>query len=143
VRDKPTFDEIEPAQVETSPLNGLTDAQWVARRERKERNFRIVCGLVFGGLVGLVASWHVGFLGGRSHPGAWLVTGGSMALFAALFGQRRDREALRHARWILFPEWSLVERLPLWAIALVWALALALIFTLATVAVIGRFPHFG
>jgi hypothetical protein len=138
---RPTFDEIEAAPVATSRVDGLTDAQWIAREERRERNFRAVCGLVFGALVGALSVWHWGLVRSRSGLATLLVVGGSMALFAALFVQRRDREALGHAAWILFPQWSLLERLPLWAIAAVFALGIVVVFTLAAVVILGHF-HF-
>ena len=135
----PTFDALEPASVETSLVDGLSDAQWVARRERRERYFRIVCGVIFGGVVGLLSVWHWGVVRSRSGLGTLLVIGGSMLLFAALFAQRRDGEALGHARWIMFPEWSLMERLPWWAIATILAIGVLLLFTLAGVVVLGHF----
>ena len=108
----PSFDALEPASGEASPVDGLTDAQWVARREKKERTFRIAFGVIFGGVVGLLSVWHWGVVRSRSGLGTLLVIGGSMLLFAALFAQRRDNDALGHAAWIIFPEWSLMERLP-------------------------------
>jgi hypothetical protein len=69
------------------------------------------------------------------------VIGGSMLLFATLFAQRRDNEALGHAAWIIFPEWSMVERLPWWAIVAILATGVALLFVLATVIIVGHL-HF-
>ena len=88
----------------------------MARREKGERHFRILFGVIFGGVVGLLSVWHWGIVRSRSGFGTILVIGGSMILFAALFAQRRDNEAMGHASWIVFPEWSVVERLPWWAI---------------------------
>jgi multisubunit Na+/H+ antiporter MnhB subunit len=135
----PSFDDLEPPAVEGSPIGGLTDAQWVARRERSERNFRILFGAIFGAAVGLLSMWHWGFLRPRAGLPALLVLGGSMLLFAALFAQRRDNEALGHASWIVFPEWNLAARMPWWAIVALLATALALLAILAAVVVVGAF----
>ena len=135
---QPSFDVLEPPQAEDSPVDGLTDAQWVKRREKRERNFRIVCGVIFGGVVGLASVWHWGVVRSRSGLGTLLVIGGSMLLFAALFAQRRDNETLGHAAWILFPEWSLAQRLPWWAIVAVLAIGVALLFTLAAVVLLAH-----
>ena len=134
----PSFDELEPPSAEGSPVDGLTDAQWVARREKQERAFRIACGVIFGGVVGLLSVWHWGVVRSRSGLATLLVIGGSMLLFAALFAQRRDHEALGHAAWIIFPEWSAVERLPWWAIVAILATGVALLFMLTAVIVLGH-----
>ena len=133
----PSFDDLEPPPA-GSPIDGLTDAQWVARGERRERAFRIVCGIVFGGVVGLLSIWHWGAVRSRSDIGTLLVIGGSMLLFAALFAQRRDDEALGHAAWIVFPEWSLLERLPWWAVVAVLATGVAVLFVLAALIVLAH-----
>ena len=129
----PSFDELEPPPASTSPIDGLTDVQWVARREKRERHFRIVCGVIFGGVVGLLSIWHWGVVRSRSGLGTLLVIGGSMILFATLFAQRRDNEALGHAAWIIFPEWSVVERLPWWAIVSILATGVAVLAILVVV----------
>ena len=135
---QPSFDVLEPPKAEGSPIDGLTDAQWVQRREKRERNFRIVCGVIFGGVVGLLSIWHWGVVRSRSGLGTLLVIGGSMLLFAALFAQRRDDDALGHAAWILFPEWSLAERLPWWVIVAILATGVALLSVLTAVVVLAH-----
>jgi len=134
----PSFDYVEPASGPPSRINGLTDAEWVARRERRERFFRIVCGVAFGGVVGSLSIWHWGFLRLRSETGTLLVVGGSMLLFATLFAQKRDDAALGHAKWILFPEWALAERLPWWAIVAILAACVAVLFTLAALVLVAH-----
>ena len=134
----PWLDELEAPRLD-SPIDGLTDAQWVARRERRELAVRIAGGLIFGGVVGLLSVWHWGVVRSRSGLGTALVIGGSMLLFAALFAQRRDDAALGHAAWILFPVWSAIERLPWWAIFALLAIGVLLLFTLAIVVVLGHF----
>jgi hypothetical protein len=129
----PSFDELGPPPASGAPLHGLTDVQWAARGERRERNFRIVCGVIFGGIVGMLSTWHWGAVSSRSDWGTFLVIGGSMLLFAALFAQRRDHEAVGHAAWIVFPEWSLLQRLPLWAIVAVLLTGVGIFAALAVV----------
>ncbi len=116
----------------------MTDAQWVARREKGERNFRIVFGVIVGAAVGLLSVWHWGIVRSRSGLATLLVIGGSMLLFAALFAQRRDNEALGHAAWIIFPEWSVAERLPWWAIVAILATGVALLAILAAMVLLAH-----
>ena len=134
----PSFDDLAPPNSEGARINGLTDAQWVARREKSERNFRVVFGVIVGAAVGLLSVWHWGVVRSRSGLGTLLVIGGSMLLFAALFAQRRDNEALGHASWIIFPGWSVVERLPWWAIGAILATGVALLAILAGVVLFAR-----
>jgi hypothetical protein len=134
----PSFDHLEPPQAPGALIGGLTDEQWVKRRERKELCLRIVCGVIFGGIVGLLSIWHWGVVRSRSDLGTLLVIGGSMLLFAALFAQRRDDAAMGHAAWILFPEWSLIERLPWWAIVAILVSGVSVLFTLVAVVVIAH-----
>jgi hypothetical protein len=81
--DRPSFDDFEAPPVVTTPIDGLTDEQWAARRQRGERIVRVVCG---------------------------------------------------------FPEWKIVESLPLWAIGLVGIASIALLAFVASLFVIGYFP---
>jgi hypothetical protein len=142
LRDKPTFDELEPPVVVTSLIDGLTDEQWADQRLRAERNLRIACGVVLGCFVGLFSIWHWGLA--RSHFGVapLLVLGGSMILFGALLAQRRDDEALDYAGWIAFPEYKFFEALPWWVIGMIVATALAMLVMLVAIIVIGHFPAF-
>jgi hypothetical protein len=128
VREKPSFDDIELPPVVTTPIDGMTDEQWAARLDRRERRWRMAFGAVFGTVVGTLALFPVWpWTLWRVRPGLsfLFVVAGCAILFAALFAQRRDHEALEHARWILMPEWYLVEKLPVWVLALVLAAGLA------------------
>ena len=88
MRDKPSFDDLEP------PF-----------------------GAVFGAVI--------------------LVVTGCAILFAKLLAQRRDEEALEHAQWILLPEWYLVEKLPVWLLALLVCVGLAVVIAFLGALVIG------
>jgi hypothetical protein len=140
LRDKPSFDDLEPPVIVTTPIDGLSDEEWAERRIRRERRARMAWGLAFGLCVGLLSAWHWGLVGPRLAAAALLVIGGSMLLFALLFAQHRDDEALGLAAWIAFPEWKLVESLPWWAFAMIFAIVLAILMLLAAVVVIGHFP---
>lgn len=139
MRDKPSFDDIEPPAPSASRLNGLTDAEWAAREARRERIFRAVCGVVFGLVVGTLGVWHW-LLAFRTQFAALLVIVGSMLAFALLFAKRRDEEAMGLAGWILLPEWKFVQALPWWAFALAWLVAAALFAVLVGVIAFGRIP---
>lgn len=133
MRDKPSFDDVEPPSIVTTPIDGLSDAQWAARLERRERRWRMAFGALFGAGVGTFAvfpSWP--WVVSRARPGLSfiLVVTGCAVLFAALFSQRRDDEALEHAQWILMPEWYLVEKLPMWSLVLILSVGLALVIFL-------------
>jgi hypothetical protein len=143
MRDKPSFDDLEPPAVTPTPIDGLSDEQWAERRLRKERVVRIACGIALGCFLGMLSVWHWGLLHGRSRLPALMVLGGSVVLFASLFAQRRDDEALDYAGWIAFPEWKIFESLPWWVIAMIFSIALATLMVLATVVFIGHFPFIG
>jgi hypothetical protein len=143
LRDKPSFDDLEPPVIVTTPIDGMSDEEWAERNLRGERRVRVAFGIAIGLFIGLVSILHLRLLSSRSALPALLVVSGCMLLFAVLFAQRRDDEALGHAAWIAFPEWSLVESLPLWTIAMVFSIAVAVLLLLVVVAVIGHFPFAG
>jgi hypothetical protein len=143
LRDKPSFDDVEPAVIVTTPIDGLTDAQWAERRIRGERRVRFALGLAFGLFIGLVSIWHWGLWERRTALAALLVISACMLLFALLFVQRRDDDALDYAAWIVLPEWKLVESLPWWMIVLIFSVALVVLMLLVGVIVIGHFPLAG
>jgi hypothetical protein len=143
VRDKPSFDDIEPPVIVTSPIDGLTDEQWAERSRRRAQVVRIVFGSVAGLIVGSIAVLHWGLAHRRFGMAALLVLGGCMVLFASLAAQDRGRHAADYAGWIAFPEWKLFDSLPWWAIALIFSAGLAILAALAAVVLISRFPIFG
>ena len=134
MRDKPSFDDLEPPVVITTPIDGMTDEEWAARRERNERRWRIAFGVLLGALVGLFASLRTSFSG--SLLATALVVAASIAIFAGLFAQQRH-DVLDEAAWLLFPEWHFVEKLPLWVLVAVWVAGVALAIILAAALLVG------
>ncbi|MBC8024032.1 MAG: hypothetical protein H7Y14_12980 [Burkholderiales bacterium] len=144
MRDRPDVDELAaPPSRPARRIDGLTDGEWAERRLRRDLWFRIAFGLMFGLGVGFFSIWHWGFLASRFRVAAVLVVLGSMVLFAALFARRRDTEALGYAGWIAFTEWKALENLPWWMIAALGAALFAVVFLMAAVLVLGRFPSLG
>lgn len=139
MRQKPSFDDLEAPPPSDRPFHGLTDAEWAARVARRERTFRALCGVIFGFVVGVLGVWHW-LLAFRTQFAAFLVIGGSMLAFAALFARRRDEAAMGLAGWILLPEWKFVQALPWWAFALAWLMGAAVLAVLVAAIVMGRFP---
>ena len=140
MRDKPSFDDLEPPPIVTTPIDGLTDEQWAARLERRERRWRMAFGAVFGAVIGTAAlfpAWPWILARARPTLSFLLVVTGCAILFAKLLAQRRDEEAVEHAQWILLPEWYLVEKLPVWLLALLVCVGLAVVIAFLGALVIG------
>ena len=124
MRDKPSFDDLEAKAAPQSRFRGLTDSEWAARVERRERTFRALCGVIFGFVVGVLGVWP--WLSAlRTQLPALPVIGGSMLGFAALFARRRDEEAMGLAGWIMLPEWKVGQAVPWWAFAVAWLMGAA------------------
>ena len=138
--ERPSFDDLEPPEILTSPIDGLTDAQWSRRHERRERLVRAACGIVFGLFFGALAVTRLSPAAPHYLLGSWLVMGGSILLFVTLLVRRKDARVPHYALWVVFPEWKIVESLPVWLIALIALAAIAVLAFVAALAVIGFFP---
>jgi hypothetical protein len=138
LRDKPSFDDVELPEVVTSRIDGMTDAEWAARRERSERRFRAVFGAVLGGFVGLGVGLRAA---SGSYLAGALIIGGCVLLFSALLSRSGHDPDLDRTAWMLFPEWYLLEKLPLGVIVCFWIAAFALAALLAVALVAGLLRH--
>ena len=127
--DKPSFDDVEPPPIVTTLIDGMSDEQWAARLARRERRWRMAFGAVFGAAVGTAALFTAWPRTPWMQPGVpfLVVVAGCAILFAVLFAQRSDEEALERAKWILLPELYLVDKLPVWLLALVLLVGLGLV----------------
>jgi hypothetical protein len=94
-------------------------AEWGERFEREGQRIRLGCGAVLGFFAGIavlakmvdVHSWVL----------ALAVIGGCM-IAAGLAFRRSDDEGSQMIEWLVWPEWKLLERLPLWALVLILAI---------------------
>ena len=146
MRDKPAFHELEPPAVVTTPIDGLTDEEWVERNERRGRVIRRISGIVFGIAFGLFA----GFVAiSRLDPSApyydvavCLVMGGCLLAFVTIFTSSREPELADVLGWVMAPEWMLLRRLPWWACALLALMAGGLFLVMLGTIVLGHLPWF-
>jgi len=137
--EKASFDDIEAPEVETTPIDGMTDEQWAARNERHARIFRLVGGVLFGLAGGLVLVTRLSPSSPHYLLGAIFVVVGSVLMFVALASRGDDEEILRLATsW--FPELALLERLPLWLLVAVLALGVSLAAATMALFLVSLFP---
>jgi hypothetical protein len=89
-RENPSFDDVEPPEVATTPIDGMTDEQWAARNERHGRRV----GLAFGAIcwAGWIAIECMQLGGIVDVPGVsagllsiWGVLGFSLVVFLMAF----------------------------------------------------------
>jgi hypothetical protein len=107
----------EPSEDKEAPQESA--AEWGERFEREGRRIRLGCGAVLGFFAGIavlaklvdVHSWVL----------ALSVIGGCM-IVAGLAFRRSDDEGSQMIEWLVWPEWKLLERLPLWALVLILAI---------------------
>ena len=143
-RYRPTFDEVEPPRVETTPIDGLTDEQWAERNERRGEVIRRISGVAFGVAFGI----FTGFLAvTRLNPGVphydlavCLVMAGCVIAFVAIFTSKRDRDVGKVVGWILWPEWMVLGLLPWWVTVALGLVAIALIVLVVGTIAAGHLP---
>jgi hypothetical protein len=145
-QERPTFAEVEPPRVEVTPLDGLTDEEWAQRNERRGRVIRRVLGFflgtAFGLFAGLLAVTRLN-AGSRHYDLAvWLVMGGCLVAFVALFMSEEDHDLAKALGWAVFPENMLLDAVPWWG-SLVLYLACVAVFVVVVVTItLGYLPWF-